>query len=430
MTEYRNRAIIAVSFALSAIVSLFTFSDYYIFGLWEYRWGYIAKGGFVFQLFGLYSLIVTIYGIVLFFRKMRTEADAAVRLKLRYLMISMFIIAFMSLCNIPAMNGIDCYPPGNFAFLPMMLMAWGIYRYDVIRINPYAKRRVIGMIIRVIVIFGLVILLPVAWWAFGGMHLHIVAERSIPYGLAPLLSFIACMFLAIMGLWVGANRRESFVFSFIALAYTYLSMDIFINCIIDDAETGLRVSRLSHILVVFLPALFVHLIRIMTNRTSERYVQYAFYASSVILLPFTQTNWYLVEMHKYSWGLFAKKAFLFDVVILLSAISTLYSIFILAMAYRRSAHAYERRRIIFFLFGSSAVAVMSMGNFPAMNGIDVYPAGNFIFIPMIFFAAGLYLYNRAEMIRFASGVVKYGVLIATIMLSAWMIARLVRHISA
>jgi PAS domain S-box-containing protein len=419
--SHRNRAIVIVTLIVSALVSISTFSDYYIFGLWEYRWGYIAKGGVVFQFFGVYSLIITIYGIVLFIEKMRTETDPAARLKLLYLMVSMFIIAFMSLCNIPAMNGIDIYPPGNFAFIPMLLMAWGIYRYDVIRINPYAKRRIIGTIVRVKVLLGFIALLLVAWWALIDIHPRLLLEKSIPYGIPPLLSFISCLFLSIMGLRVGANRRESFVFSFIALAYTYLSLDIFINIVIDDAAHGLSVSRISHVLVVFLPALLVHLMRIIAGRTGERYVQYVFYAMSAAMVPFTQTDWYLAGMHRYSWGFFAKKAFLFDVLIFLSALATLYSVFILAIAYRRSAYAYVKRRILFFLLGSTAAAVMSMGNFPAMNGMDIYPVGNFIFIPMILFATGLYLYNRDEMLRFASGIMRYGGLALVIGLMAWML---------
>lgn len=424
ITRHQNRAIVIAAFVLSTLFSATTFSDYYMYGLWEYRWGYIAKGGIAFQLFGMYSLIITIYSIVLFIRKMRTETVAATRLKLRYLMVSMFIIAFLSLCNVPAMNGIDIYPIGNFAFIPMLLMAWGIYRYDLIRINPYAKRRIFGMIVRVMVIIGFIVLLLAAWWALGDIHLHSVFEKSIPYGIPPLLSFIACFFLSIMGLRVGANRRESFVFSFIALAYTYLSLDIFINSVIDDAARGLSMSRLSHVLIVFLPALLAHLMRIIAGRTSERYVQYAFYAMSVAMVPFTQTDWYLAEMHRYPWGLFAQKAFLFDVVIFLSSFSTLYSIFILTIAYRRFTQAYAKRRILFFLIGSTAVAIMSMSNIPAMNGIDIYPAGNFIFIPMVLFATGLYLYNRDEMVRFASSIMRYGGLALVIGLMAWMIARI------
>ncbi|HNR89278.1 MAG TPA: SpoIIE family protein phosphatase [Spirochaetota bacterium] len=423
MTGYRNRAIVITSFTLSAMISLTTFSDQYIYGLWEYQWGYIAKGGIIFQLFGAYSFIVLIYGIVLFIKTMRAEADPVVRLKLRYLMISMFIIALLSQFNIPAMNGIDIYPMGNFAFLPMLLMAWGIYRHDVIQINRYAKRRLTGIAIRIIVVVGLVVMLAVAWWALSGTDFATLAQKTVPYGLPPLLSFLFCSFLSVMGLRVGANRRESFVFSFLTLGYTFLSLDIFINCVTDVPEIALRASRMSHVMVVLLPSLFVHLNRVITRRKSERPLPYVLYAVSALLVPFTQSDWYLSGVYSFSWGFFAKTGLLFNVVILLSTFSTIYSMGIIILAYRNTASAHSKQRLLFFLLGAMSGAIMSMGNFPAMNGIDIYPAGNFIFVPMTFFAIGLYRYNRDEMVLFASTAAYYLVLAACVAALSAAIAR-------
>lgn len=128
--KYRNRAITAAGFILSALFSLFSFTDYSMYGFWEYGWGYMVKGGVMQRLFSAYCALMTGYGIFMFIRKNRTATGEAERFKLRILVFSAILIIQLTLGNLPAMHGIDFYPPGNFAFVPMILMAWGVFRRD------------------------------------------------------------------------------------------------------------------------------------------------------------------------------------------------------------------------------------------------------------------------------------------------------------
>ncbi|TAL30726.1 MAG: hypothetical protein EPN93_19165 [Spirochaetes bacterium] len=135
MIHRRNAAITVAGFALSAVISLSTFTDYYLNGLWEYQWGYMARAGIMMQLFYIYSLLTMVYGIIMFARRNRVEADESERVKLRLLVFSIILFFQLKLGSIPAMHGIDFYPLGNFAFIPLVLMAWGMYRHDIISMN-------------------------------------------------------------------------------------------------------------------------------------------------------------------------------------------------------------------------------------------------------------------------------------------------------
>ncbi|MBR9979388.1 MAG: hypothetical protein KFF50_00030, partial [Desulfatitalea sp.] len=53
--------ILGILFGISFIFSLTTQGDLYFNGLNRYSWGYIAKGGPAFQLFGLYGLLALCY---------------------------------------------------------------------------------------------------------------------------------------------------------------------------------------------------------------------------------------------------------------------------------------------------------------------------------------------------------------------------------
>lgn len=113
-------------------------------------------------------------------------------------------------------------------------------------------------------------------------------------------------------------------------------------------------------------------------------------------------------MNTYSWGLFPEKAVLFDIINVLSVLTLLYNIAILLSAYRHNEKSFYRYRFNFLLFGTVTIAIMSLGNIPAMNGYNVYPLGNFIFIPSAIFAIALFKHNILELIRLLCLFLYYG----------------------
>ncbi len=118
-----------LSLTASFILSLTTFSDAYISGLNTYSWGYIAKGGPIFQVFGLYSLMLVGYCIHQLSQRLRSEHNPVKILKFKYLLLSFGLSGFLTFLNIPAMNGVDFYPLGNLSFIPLSVMAYGILRH-------------------------------------------------------------------------------------------------------------------------------------------------------------------------------------------------------------------------------------------------------------------------------------------------------------
>ncbi len=418
LVNKKNRFLEALVFLTSLTISLFVFTDYYFYGLWEYKWGYIGKGGIAFHLFGILSIGTIIYSFILSIKALKADIDSYTRLKIKFIMFAVLTIGILTLGNIPAMNGIDLYPPGNFAFIPILFMAWGIYRHDVIKINLYTKKRIVVTAVRIFVITVLLAMIPVCWWAINSYSVDHILNRTIPYGLPPLISFIITVFLAFLSLRIGENRNDSVIFSVLMLGYALLSFDIYLNCIITIPEVGLRISRFSHILVVFFPPLGMHLIRIVTKRRSENWLLRANYLISIILLFFTQSDYYLQDMYVYSWGLFAKKAFLLDVMTALSGITLIYNIVILVIAYRHHQTHYYRHRFLFLLFGFTSSAILSLGNIPAMNGYDIYPPGNYIFITASLFAIALFRYNRNELNHLIGSFLYYGITVIAILFTA------------
>ena len=130
-----HRRLVALSFGVSFLFSLTTPSDLYFNGLHRYSWGMIARGGPFFHLFGLYSFAVIAYGLTAFLRRLRTETNPILKLKFQYLLISFGLSGLLTLCNIPAMNGIDFYPLGNLSFLPLTVMAYGVLKHRLLDVR-------------------------------------------------------------------------------------------------------------------------------------------------------------------------------------------------------------------------------------------------------------------------------------------------------
>jgi hypothetical protein len=91
--------------------------------------------GPAFLFFGAYSFAVIGYSLTCLYWRLRTETNPVLHLKFKYALISFGFSGALTLCNIPATNGIDVYPLGNLSFIPLLVMAYGILKYRMLDIR-------------------------------------------------------------------------------------------------------------------------------------------------------------------------------------------------------------------------------------------------------------------------------------------------------
>ncbi|MBP7734347.1 MAG: SpoIIE family protein phosphatase [Spirochaetes bacterium] len=163
ITGIRSRFILPAMFVVSFLLSLTTFTDYYFYGFYEYSWGYIAKGGIAFHIVALFASIFIIYLIIFFIRKIRTEKNHILRLKLKYILFSFILIGLLTLANIPAINGIDVYPFGNMMFLPLAFLGYGVLSYRLMDIRSVLHVTLMWAIMSSLIIIPNVILFMVLY---------------------------------------------------------------------------------------------------------------------------------------------------------------------------------------------------------------------------------------------------------------------------
>lgn len=148
----RRRHLEIGAFIISFIISISTQTDYYFDGLYSFSWGYIARGRIFFQIFGTYCIAVIAYVTIMTIISFRKETNQILRLKLKYIILSLMVSAFLTVLNIPAINGIDFYPFGNFMFIPLAIMAYGILRFRILDIKSIIHLTAIWLAISAIIL--------------------------------------------------------------------------------------------------------------------------------------------------------------------------------------------------------------------------------------------------------------------------------------
>ncbi len=176
---------IITGFVFSAVFSLLTPTDLYFYGLRNFSWGHIAKGGIAFMLFGTYAFFIIVYTLYIFLQSLKTEVNPVTRRRNKYFLSAVGLSAFLTLCNIPAILGYDLYPAGNFSFIPLVLLGHAALKYRLLSFRDFANQVTYWIVTLVL------ILVPNM---FAGMLI-----KHYLSGLTGLAFFI------LMSLWFAAN---------------------------------------------------------------------------------------------------------------------------------------------------------------------------------------------------------------------------------
>ena len=214
-----------------------------------------------------------------------------------------------------------------------------------------------------------------------------------------MITFACSLFLSILALRVGRAQKEALIFALMSLLWGFLNMDILLNGIILDPAVGLQLNRWDHFFFVFVPALSVHLTYLVIQRQTSWWVVYFFYFIGIIIAPITQTKYYFYNMYSYYWGFFAKGGIFFDIFGFYCIIATIYSVYLLVKAYIQESNSFQKHRIFYLASGFAGYAILTLGDIPAVKGVELYPPGNFAFITLLLFAYGLFKQNLKEAMR-------------------------------
>jgi diguanylate cyclase (GGDEF)-like protein/PAS domain S-box-containing protein len=182
-----------------ALMAVFTQTDLYFNGLYQYRWGRIAKIGPAFTVFGIISAVTLLYCLACFYQALRSTANPVLRLKYFYMFLAFTLSGLLTFFNIPAMNGVDFYPAGNFCFIPLGILGYGLLKHRLLDGRGMAHLILSwGVTLFLIIVPNLLI-----WWVGGDRLGRLPSGAQFPL----LMAWIAANHMYFQRIHYWIDRR-------------------------------------------------------------------------------------------------------------------------------------------------------------------------------------------------------------------------------
>jgi two-component system NtrC family sensor kinase len=216
------------------------------------------------------------------------------------------------------------------------------------------------------------------------------------FGVPPLLSAIALFTLFLMGIIKARASKANILFAFICLIGCFLNTDKAILTGPLHPLTALRLSRIDHAFLVFVIPLYFHFAVTVTGYRKWLPVVKIFYGIALLFIPLTQHHLYLIGVKHFFFGYFALSGPLFYIFGCLSSASILLSIYLFVKNLGEEKVAIKKTRIKYILLSFGLAAAVTHFDIVTMMGHEMYPLGNFAFIPMSLLGYAIFKHDVME----------------------------------
>ncbi|MBE0558597.1 MAG: GAF domain-containing protein, partial [Proteobacteria bacterium] len=115
-------------------------TDLYISGFHYYTFGRIARAGTLFHVFSAAVVFTVVYCQAILYREMRSTADNTRKNRIKYIFWGIGFSGLLLAFTILPVSGIPLYPLGNFSFVPAVVLAFGVLKYDLLDFGHLFRR--------------------------------------------------------------------------------------------------------------------------------------------------------------------------------------------------------------------------------------------------------------------------------------------------
>jgi signal transduction histidine kinase len=216
------------------------------------------------------------------------------------------------------------------------------------------------------------------------------------YSIPPLLSAIILFILFLMGIFKAKNAHMNLLFSLICLIACMLNIDKTLLTIIQDETLAIRISRIDHVFLVFIIPLYFHFTILATGDKGWMWLVKIFYIIAFLLIPLTQHPLYLTGVIAYYFGYFAASGPLFYIFGTFCTLSIALSLYLLFKNMKEEKVSIKKTRIKYIILSFGLAAFLNHFDVAIMGGYEIYPIGNFIFVPMCLLGYAIYRHDVME----------------------------------
>jgi len=225
----------------------------------------------------------------------------------------------------------------------------------------------------------------------------ILLWESYSYIVLPVIGFIVFFLLALFSILRGKTNSTNNLFAIICFLGALIDLDIAQVSFLADQSLALRLDRLAYMFFVFVTPVYIHFVHSFLRIKNRRWLEITAYLYSISLLPFTQTEFFITGLRRFTFGMIAEAGPVYYVFSIIGGIAALYCIITLFLGMKRAEGNSERNRIKYVFIGFGLSGLLILMNALPISGLDIYPMGNFNFVPAIILAFGVLKYDLLDM---------------------------------
>lgn len=241
------------AYGLSVFFLLFTQTDYFLKGINYYPWGRIAKAGPCYYLFALAATFTVIYCLISLVVSFHRTHSSQSKNRIKYIIAGLSMSTFLILLNVLPVSGIPLYPLGNFSFIPAIVLAFGVLKYDLLDLDSvvwksaiYGTLTVIMSLIYVVAIY-LFNLYFINIGAGNPLLLPLVLSLFIVFLFDPLKNGIQRLFDRIF--FRGKYEYRSTLHHMSSVLTSLLRRDEIVEFLLETIYVHLKVSGASLVFI-------------------------------------------------------------------------------------------------------------------------------------------------------------------------------------
>ncbi|MCW7502992.1 adenylate/guanylate cyclase domain-containing protein [Leptospira paudalimensis] len=371
---------------LSGIVSMLTFAFAY-YGLLTH---YDFSDGYFLYTFGKYpiaELPLKVWGIVLVFNYLFIYTPTSLHFwaknkedfeSKKLMFLGLHICSFFLITNLLSLVGYPVFPMSSFAFIPLSILGYGIFRSDFLNLNDLLFRQrglfyfLSGFITTVLILIAFIIAIFLS-------PKEQLTSYLRPYFLVPLISSVMVFGLAIYIAGSNPDKKLNMLASisfFLAGAFTIVM--VILKFDIPFIATR-RIEQIFYTLFVFTPGIHLRFSYALYGKKSPKFVRWidvgSFVLSIVLWTPYFFTGFYEYSFGKISAGGIGLNAF---------GILGLVGITLFLIDWKqikKETHNSLANYIVVILLSADFMILL---NLPATMGIPLYTFGELQCIPAFF----------------------------------------------
>ena len=349
----------------------YSFGNYPVSSAWLKPWGVVSGAGYIF-------LVLPI--IILELRKERNFEKVLMLMGLN-------LIFLLTLSNLPSFLGYPLFPGANFSFIPMLMLAYAVFRSDFLNLHDlfYTKN---GLF------YSLNALLGVTFFAVSSAAAFSMSPETYPPGqflywnLVPLVSAMGAFALGILVGGANPSSRVNQLGSFSLYLMGFLLMGMISMNLGLKPIIGHRLQQLAYIVFSLSPAVMFRFAFATMDQKPPRIAFFfdlaSLFFSALAMSPYLFRGYFL-----FGFGALGAAGPVLSAMGFVGLLAISVAVYYWFRTQSESRTPLARLAIL----SLALVAVLMLLNIPAAFGLNFYPGANLLILPLGLLAYGVLQYG-------------------------------------